>query len=118
MHASNTLRFLALFGAVSMFAATLPADAQYYNRYRTSRQARHFYRANPHVAAAVFPGDTLGRINDAYARGLITAEQANGLTLQYNSAVINDQRFGGSLHMNALEQNLDQAIYAGRGFRF
>ncbi len=118
MHASHSLRFLALFGALSMFAATLPADAQYYNGYRTSRQERHQYRANRHLGAAVYRGDTLGRINDAHARGLISAEQLNGLTLQYHSAIANDQRFGGALHMNALEQNLDQAIYGGRGFRF
>lgn len=112
MHASKTARFLALFGALSMIAAALPlpADAQYYG-YRSQRR----YRA---PRAYFGGGDALGRINDAYARGLISGEQASGLTAQYHSAIINDQRFGGTLHMNALQQNLDQAIMRNQGFRF
>lgn len=119
MHASKTARFLALFGALSMIAAALPmpADAQYYG-YRTPRHLRHIYRAQRNLGSVVVRGDTLGRINDAYARGLISTEQASGLTAQYHSAVINDQRFGGFVHMNALEQNLDQAIMRNQGFRF
>lgn len=120
MHARKISRYLAIFGALSMFVSALPVYAQYGygygygNRNRIPRHLRSQYRASRYIV----PGDTLGRVNDAYARGLITPTELQGFTAQYHSAVLNDQRFGGNLHMSALEQNLSDAIYRNRGFRF
>jgi|GEM_PF-5066438 len=117
MHVSHTLRFLALFGALSMIAASLPADAQYYNGYRTPRQWRHHYRANRQLGAVMFRGDAMSRINEAYARGVLTPQEFTGFQAHYQSAIINDQRFGGTIHMDGLHQTLDKLFYE-RGFRF
>lgn len=117
MHAIHTLRFLALFGALTMFAATLPADAQYYNSTRTPRQWRNHYRANRHLGTAIFRGDALARINDGYSRGALTPQEFAGFQTHYQSAIINDQRFGGAIHMNGLHENLDKLSFE-RGIRF
>lgn len=111
-------RFLALYGALSMVVAGLPASAQYYydygfrsrspyyTRYRTPRSLRS--RA---LGVVTNPRpDLLGRIDNAYGRGLISAQEADSLTQQYYGSIANDQRDATSAHMANFDYVLNNLI--------
>lgn len=125
MHVSHSLRFLAVFGALSMFATAIPVHAQYYyNSVRTPRQWRNYYRNRsigvvPYGAVAN-RSHLLGTINNAAARGLISPQEADSLVQQYYGSIANDARDGSIAHMNNFEFvlnnliNLRQASLPGR----
>ena len=113
MHAN---RLLALFGALSILVAALPAYAQYYgygyrSRYGNSRSLRSQIRANRFFGAAVNPRpDLLGRIDNAYGRGLISAQEADSLTKQYYDSIAQDQREGTGAYMANYDYVLNNLI--------
>ena len=99
MHARHTFRLLAVFGALSMFLSALPVYAQYgygygYGYGHRNRVPRHLRQRYQAYVPVFYTNMDLRHIDDAYARGFLTDKDVNDLTLQYHSALANDQRFG------------------------